>query len=526
MPTIKIPFGETGFFSPIILDYLSQKNDLQPFYGHFPKLENFGKQMELKTFDDQNRLILSAALRRQYAHLSPSLATIANITALENPNTYTVTTGHQLNLFTGPLYFLLKIIDTILLSQRLADKYPGQYFVPVYWMATEDHDFEEIASFNFRNKKFAWDHPSGGPVGRLDTDGLVAVFRQFEQSLGPGTNAERIRSLFSEAYLKHDNLADATRFLANELFGTYGLVIVDGDDRELKKVFAPFASREVETGFSFDLVTKTTENLGYPAQVHAREINLFYIRDGLRQRIVRQDDGYAVVDTHIRFSHGQIMEELSAFPERFSPNVILRPLYQELVLPNLAYVGGGGEIAYWLQLKEMFAAAGIPFPILMLRDSAMIASEKQDRRRAALGLEWAELFLPDEMLSALMARKHSVLELDFTPQRLALEKQFSDMLNIAEKTHPSFLNAVRAQQVRQLKGLANLEKKLLRAEKKNLSELVDRALELKAELFPGGNLQERKSNFSEFFLQHGDAFIEKLMHKLDPLDPAFRVVIP
>ncbi len=525
MRSNEIPFGETGYFTPIILDYLAQKKELKPFYGHFPNLENFGKQIAKKQFPLGNRLILSAALRRQYAHLSPSLDTIANITALENSNTYTVTTGHQLNLFTGPLYFLVKIIDTIKLARQLADKFPDNYFVPVYWMASEDHDFEEIASFRFRNKKFDWEHLTGGPVGRFDTKGLDEVCKKFADELGPGSRADDLHRLFADAYLNHDNLTDATRFLANELFGHYGLVIVDGDDPDLKRIFSPLVSRELETGFSFDAVTRTNEALAYPAQVHARQINLFYMMDGLRNRIVRDQNGFSVVDSDIRFTHEAMMNELSGHPERFSPNVILRPLYQEVILPNLCYIGGGGEIAYWLQLKKMFDIAKIDFPILMVRDSVLMASEKQDRRRRALNLEWSELFLPDTDFQAIVTRRHSKIQLDFSDLRSALENQFGRLLEVSKQTHPSYLGAIRAQQARQLKGLANLEKRLLRAEKKNLAEIVGRAMALKRELFPGGGLQERQANFAQFYLDLGDGLITRLMEELDPLNPGFRIMV-
>jgi uncharacterized protein YllA (UPF0747 family) len=163
--------------------------------------------------------------------------TLNNIKLLNNLNTFTITTGHQLNLFTGPLYFLYKIVSTINLCKELKSEFPEHDFVPIYWMATEDHDFEEINYFNFKHKKISWNRESFGPVGRLSSDGLEAVFAVFESEIGLGKNAEGLKNLFKKAYLEHTNLADATRFLANELFSKEGLVIIDADKSDLKKSF-------------------------------------------------------------------------------------------------------------------------------------------------------------------------------------------------------------------------------------------------------------------------------------------------
>ena len=225
MPSDCISFQNSGYFSSLINDYLDQKPNVQPLYHRFPTLENFGPQIEEKkaNFDDSKRAILVAVLEAQYAKINASTATLNNIKLLNHSNTYTITTGHQLNLFSGPLYFLYKIISTINLTKELQQQYPEQNFVPVYWMATEDHDFEEINYFTFKGKKFCWNRESSGPVGRLSTEGLEDFLTIFALELGSSTNAEKLKTLFHEAYLKHTNLADATRYLANALFGDYGL---------------------------------------------------------------------------------------------------------------------------------------------------------------------------------------------------------------------------------------------------------------------------------------------------------------
>ena len=197
------------------------------------------------SFQIQSRIVLAESLKKQYKNIETSEASLKNIESLKSTNTFTITTGHQLNLFTGPLYFLYKIVSTINLSNQLKEHYPDYNFVPIYWMATEDHDFEEINYFNFKGKKVHWNKDANGAVGELTTQGLEAVFNSFSLEIGNTKNPDYLKKLFKDAYLSHDNLTDATRFLANELFKNYGLVIIDGNDFDLKTQFIPFMKDEL-----------------------------------------------------------------------------------------------------------------------------------------------------------------------------------------------------------------------------------------------------------------------------------------
>ncbi|MBP6557946.1 MAG: bacillithiol biosynthesis cysteine-adding enzyme BshC, partial [Flavobacterium sp.] len=352
MPNDCISYQESGYFSKLIVDYLEQKTELKKLYNRFPKIENFKNQIEEKeknfnSNDNVKRQVLANALERQYSGFEISETVKSNISLLSDSKTFTITTGHQLNLFTGPLYFLYKIVSTINLCKELKQAYPQHNFVPIYWMATEDHDFEEINYFHFKKAKIKWNRESHGPVGRLSTAGLEEVYKVFIEELGLGENAAYLKSLFDNSYLKHSNLAEATRYLANELFGNKGLIILDGDDVALKQIFVPFIKEELLHQTAFRNVTKTNETLqNYTIQVNPREINLFYIEDDIRERIVFEDNQYKVNNTNLVFTKNEIHLLLETNPEKFSPNVILRPLYQEVILLNLCYIGGGGEIAY------------------------------------------------------------------------------------------------------------------------------------------------------------------------------------
>lgn len=527
MPTDCISYQNSGYFSKLIVDYLNQKSEVQSLYHRFPKPEHFKLQAEEKraNFPLENRAILVTALEKQYRLSDVSEATKNNIQSLKNDKTFTITTGHQLNLFTGPLYFLYKIVSVINLSKQLKATYPEYDFVPVYWMATEDHDFEEINYFHFRNKKIHWNNETTGPVGRLSTEGLQEVFDVFSKELGVGNNADFLRGLFQKAYLGHSNLADATRFLANELFKEQGLVIIDGDDTELKRLFVPFVKRELLEQTSFKKVSETNEKLkNYTIQVNPREINLFYIEDNLRERIVFGDFNYKINNTDTEFTETEILNELENHPEKFSPNVILRPLYQEVILPNLCYIGGGGEISYWLELKSNFEANAIAFPILLLRNSVLLASEKQIQKADKLNLQWRDLFLAQTDLVNRKVAEFSNFNLDFSEQKTFLKNQFEKLNQIALETDKSFIGAVKAQEAKQLKGMENLEKRLLKAEKRKHQEQLHRIVEIQNELFPNQSLQERKANFSEFYLNNGKELIQKLLQELNPLSEEFKII--
>jgi len=535
MPTDCISYQTSGYFSKLIQDYLDQKPELKSLYNHFPTLENFEKQIEEKklNFDDNGnfkRQTLVTVLKNQYSELSVSKETLNNIELLNNSNTFTVTTGHQLNLFSGPLYFLYKIISTINLTKELKAKYPDCDFVPIYWMATEDHDFDEINYFSFKGKKFRWNRESTGPVGRLSTDGLDDFLEIFALEIGSSTNANTIKKLFEDSYLKHDNLADATRFLANSLFGSSGLVILDADNQDLKRIFIPYVKEELLHQTSFKAVNETIEKLKeYTVQVNPREINLFYIEDNLRERIILDPDSnreklYKVNHTQIQFTEAEILALLESNPEKFSPNVIMRPLYQEVILPNLCYIGGGGEIAYWLELKSFFASAKITFPALLIRNSVLLATEKQNKKADKLNLNWSDLFSKQAVLVNRVTQKLSDFPIDFKEQKEALRKQFETLSELANHTDKSFLGAVKAQEVKQMKGLENLEKRLLIAQKRKYNDELQRIIELQNELFPNQSLQERQANFSEFYLENGEQLIPQLMNQLNPLEHNFKIL--
>jgi bacillithiol biosynthesis cysteine-adding enzyme BshC len=529
MPTINLPYAETGYYSPLIIDYLQQKKSLLPFYHRFPDRDSFKQQIEEKqaTFTTASRTLLVDRLKAQYTAFKPTQATLDNIDALLEEGTFTITTGHQLNLFTGPLYFVYKILHVINLSEALNKRFPENRLVPVFWMATEDHDFEEINFFNVKGQKVRWTSDHGGAVGRYPLEGMDQVLEQFEAVLGKSDRARQLLELFEKAYLDHRTLADATRYLVNELFGRFGLVVIDGDDPHLKRSFAGVVKHELTDHKAYSEIERTTralEQAGYPKQVHPREINLFYLTPNGRHRIIREGDRFYINDTDLTFTPGELMNQLTGEPGRFSPNALLRPLYQELVLPNLCYIGGGGELAYWFQLKDCFASFDVSFPLLLLRNSVLVMSDKQQQKLEKLGRNVSELFLPKNEMEDRHVRDLSKIVIDFDPQRRYLKEQFAGLYDIARQTDKSFLGAVAAQEKKQLNGLNKLEKRLLKAQKRKLADQLDRLIAIQSELFPGGSLQERHDNLAGLYLEYGPELFDKLRAQLDPLSREFAVL--
>lgn len=520
MEISQIHFKSTGYFSKIIEDYLDSHPSLTPFYQYKPELDSFQQIIENKTVAQNTREVLSTALLDQYQTDKVSLKNFQevekNITSLRELETYTVTTGHQLCLFTGPLYFIYKIVSTIKLAQSLKEKFPEKDFVPVYWMATEDHDFEEINHFNFQGKKIEWNTEQVGAVGRMTLDGISEVLGEFENLLTPySANAEELKKLFQNAYLKHNTLAAATRYLVNELFGEYGVIIVDGDDVTLKQLFLPIIQKELETSFSSKEVEKQSEKLAerYKIQVNPREINLFYLSESGRNRIIKENDTYFIHDTSKHFSESEIQEELKNHPERFSPNVLLRPVYQECILPNLAYIGGGGELAYWFQLKTTFESVSIPMPMLVLRNSVAWMNEKQSKAYKQLNISIEDLFKEEGVLTKEWIIRNTKEDISLSDVKQAIDVLFDQLLNQTKQIDTTLDAHVKALQAKYNKDLRSLSNKFIRAERRKEQVSVDRINYLKNTLFKNRGLQERSSNFSEVYLRYGKSMIEILLDK-------------
>lgn len=515
-------------FSNLIYDYLTQSKNATEFYNLFPSEKSLLQQAENKLNQYKNRAVTHQVLVEQMYQHELSESQKENLDKFKLDNTVTITTGHQLNLFTGPLYFFYKILQTIKCCEFMNERHPEYNFVPVFWMATEDHDFEEINHFYFKNEKFTWERDFGNAVGRMNLNGIEKVFESFAGNLNQSKNAKELKELIQSSYLNAENLTEATQKLVQALFNEWGLLMLDADDSRLKKLMIPAFTEDLIDNKAFEVVGETNQRLidkDYKLQVHPREINLFYLADGVRERIVEEDGVFEVLNTELRFSKEEILEELKNSPEKFSPNVILRPLYQETILPNIAYIGGSGEMAYWLQLKDFFESQKVLFPVLIVRNSLLILSEKQNSKLEKLGLEYQVLFSDKSELINNYIQENLGVEIDFKQYEVQLNEMFSKLTEKAIQTDVTFSKMVDAQRTKQLRGFDKMKKRLIKAEKIRQSDRVEQLKELYDAVYPNSSLQERIVNFSELYLEYGKNFMKESYAEIQPIDFQFTIKI-
>lgn len=511
-------FEDLKMSSRLIRDLISNSKEVKPLVDQFFDLDNIPKQIEKKKLSRINRGVLVDALKRQNALLDLDTKANKNIESLLKDSTYTITTGHQLNLLTGPLYSIYKIAQCIVLTNDLNTRYPDNSFVPVFWMATEDHDFEEINHLHLFGQKMSWEKEGQEDVvaGRIKPEDIEDFLKQIEDKFQDPKALEVIR-VFTGFYRESENLSVATRKLVHHLFKDTGLLIIDGDDRELKKLFKEVMIREVKEGVGHTEVMKTNEYLtenDYHEQVYVRESNLFYIDEsGVRQRIRKEQGDFFIEAKPIE--RNQLIAEITDHPERFSPNALYRPLYQEQILPNLAYIGGGGEIAYWLQIKALFEAHNITFPMLRVRDSVLLYSKDQAQLLENLRLELLDIKLGVHDIVKEIAMNESDADLQLTAAEADLLKAKSKVVEKVHKVNPALETMVEAEFTKMIKSIEKIEAKLIKAEKAKHEKTQKQLTRLRDKFFPDNGFQERHDNFLPFYLKD-DQFVHKILSNLKP----------
>ena len=521
-----IDYKDTGAFSAIVLDYINGAEALRPFYEHPASMAGLEAAIRQREAYPTDRETLVKALQEQYHPLPPSEAVTRSLDLLKRPTTFTITTAHQPNIFTGVLYFFYKILHAIRLAEEAKAAFPAYDFVPVYFMGSEDADLDELGHIYAGGETLTWETTQKGAVGRMSPKGLEPLVHRLEGQFGGLPHGAEMASLIREAYLRHATIQDAKLYLVHALFAEYGLVVLIPDNAALKRLFVPLFRRELTDGFSHKAVGATIDRLGkhYKVQAPGRDLNLFYLKDDIRNRIIRTDTGYAVVDTDIAFTEKGMMAELDTHPERFSPNVILRGVFQELVLPGIAFVGGGGELAYWLELKDVFREAGVPYPVLVLRNSFLLVRKAWADKAAALELPLPDWFTPEAELVNRLVRRDSTHQLSLDGEIAALNTLYTHLAQIASEVDATLSPHVTALQSRAVDAIKVLEKKILKAEKRQFDDQKRQIHTLRAHLFPGGGLQERVENAMPYYAEYGQAFIDCLYRHSLGLEAKFTIL--
>ncbi len=513
-----ISYKSTRAFSALANDYMGQLSFLRPFYKHSPDVEGIIEAMEARKSFNTRRDVLVDVFKDQYEGISTSQKTRDNIEKLKEVNTFTICTAHQPNLFTGYLYFVYKIIQAIKLADELNIQFPESHFVPVYYMGSEDNDLEELNHIFLNGEKLVWETTQSGAVGRMKTAGLEPLIQRIEGELGFLEEGEALINLLKTCYIQSSTIQEATFKFANSLFGSFGLLVLIADNGDLKKEMSRVFEDDLYKHTPAKLVKQTANQLAanhYHAQVNPRDINLFYMKDNLRERIIRAGDQFQVNNADISFSSDEMLKELAAFPDRFSPNVVLRGLFQETILPNIVFIGGGSEVAYWLELKALFEYYGVPYPVLLQRNSFLIVDERCHKLMKKLEFNAEAIFKDSSELLKDIVIRRSTLQLTLEKEHLQLTDFYHHLRNVVLPVDKTLVQHINALEAKASKALKNVEKKMLRAEKNKYNVQSRQLQKLKSGLFPNHSLQERVENILPYYAHYGTSFID-MLYKVSP----------
>lgn len=520
----RFPISSLHHFSSFDRAFTARADSLSVFLGPPPAISALEAQIREKADTYLMRDSLCRSLEIQYAGMDMPQAVSNNLMALRNPGTFTVTTAHQPLLFGGKLYVLYKAVSTILLARRITEA-TGATVVPIFVMGSEDHDLEEVRYFKPFSSRLAWEPEGQGPLGRKAMFNINELLSELEKIFRPLPFGDYALTKLQEAYRPGDTFAGSFRKLLHSLLGSLGLIILDPDDAELKRGFSSTVKEELFNGFSIPLVNKAIDAIeahGFRAQAHPRDINLFYLEDGIRARIERSENGnFHALDTSLVWTKAEMEELLDRHPERFSPNVILRPVYQETILPNLAFVGGGGELAYWIQLREVFRARGISFPLLVRRQSACLADESTRSRMHKLGLDWEDLSSPIEENLKDFVKSLENEPVDLTVERAAVVKILEGLRVRAGQIDPTLQRSLDATEHQIIKQLEAFEARMVRGLKHRHENEVQQFRNLFEKVHPNQGLQERQEEFMTWLARYGPEIIDILLANTQPMDPDF-----
>ncbi len=521
-----LPYEQTGAFSGLVIDYLNAAPALQSMYRAAPTVDGLREAIAHRRTHPVNRPLLHELFKDLYAG-GASQKQKENIQSLLDDTTFTICTAHQPNVFSGYLYFIYKILHVIRIAETMKTEMPDLHFVPVYYIGSEDNDLEELGQVKVDGVKMVWQTKQEGAVGRMKVDkALLQLIAQLEGQLGVHPHGAALIFMLRESYQEGTTIAAATKALVDHLFSNYGLLVLDADDARLKSVMKPVFANDLIQHDAYRLVTHVGEEMQhqYKVQVNPREINLFYLIDGLRERIIEHNGIYTTESGAIKMTREEILQLLDEHPECFSPNVVLRALFQESILPDVAFVGGGSEIAYWLELKPMFDHFKVPLPALVLRNSFIVAEVEDEQKLKTFGLGITDLFAGEFALIDKYVKTHSTQVLDTEAERAAAIEMFEGLKIKAAAVDQTLVQHIEALETKLDKKLADAGKKILRAEKRKFETEKSQLLKIRNKIFPNGNLQERVDNFMPYYAIYGPEFIDMLYKHSLSLEQQFSII--
>ena len=525
--------GLSGAVTDIFLDFVDSFDRVERFYPHnFRDPAAYAGVVQALSQRSLERATLVEVLREQNAVFGGSPQTIRNIDLLRRPGTLAVVTGQQVGLFGGPLYTIYKALTAVKLSQHLRTLFPENEFVPVFWLEGEDHDFEEVHKLGLldaESRLQAVDYLPGGtlpernpgPVGEIAFDEtLERTFEALQAVLGRTEFTDGVLTALRRFYRPGATFGGAFASWLSYLFQDHGIVFLSAHSPALKRILSPLFKRELEDfpRTSQLVISRSAEiEKTYHAQIKPKSINLFMFHKGGRYPIEPREIDFSLKGTRHFLQKEEILTLALEHPELFSPNVVLRPLAQDTILPTVAYVGGPAEIAYHAQLQPVYEALELTQPVLFPRASATIVEERLRRVADKYAVTVAEFFQQPDQITARVLDQIGDVKVDsiFRETHGRLKDALNELRFGLRELDPTLLGALDGVTERMGKNLDVLKGKATEAQKRR-NETALRQLERASQsLMPGGALQERQLSALYYLNRYGPDFVRWLHSELD-----------
>jgi bacillithiol biosynthesis cysteine-adding enzyme BshC len=522
-----------GGFSDLFLDYLYDFEKVRAFFpSDFRETSSFETVISRIDAAATDRSVLHDVLAAQNSTGGESPHTEENIRLIGKAGTYAVVTGQQVGLFGGPLYTLYKAITAVLLAQKLSMKFPGKNFVPVFWIEGEDHDFQEmnhISVLDGENAPVRIEYLPGGvmpernvgAVGELVFDEtLGGTIDRLEAALGRSEYTPALIASLRECYAPGVTFNRAFQAWMNRLLPGAGLVFISPNEPRLKKLLSPLFAREILEfpRISQMVITRSAElERRYHAQVKPKSINLFLFHKGGRYLIEPRETDFSLKGTRAFFTKEQLLEIAERTPEQMSPNVVLRPLCQDMLLPTVAYVGGPSEIAYHGQLQPVYEELGIPQPVIYPRASVSLVQTGLLRAMEKYGLELNEFLGDTGKVTAKVVEQISEIKLDglFAGASKNMHDALAELKFGLNEVDPTLLGALENVASKIDVNIGVLREKAVAAQKRRNETAVRQIEKAASGLLPSGSLQERELSPVYYMNKYGMGLGTWLMDRID-----------
>ena len=522
-----------GGFSNLFLDYVTDFEKVRRFYSRdFRNNGDYTSAIEAIDKRPVDRATLTSVLFEQNTSFASPPRTFDNISLLGKQTTYAVVTGQQVGLFGGPLYTAFKTITAIKLARALKQKFPSLDFVPVFWIEGEDHDFPEMNNIGLpdRDGKLVKIEylPGGvmpdrnvGAVGEMVFDASIdQTHRQVGDTLQKTEFTDALLVRLKECYAAGRTFNQSFAAWMNFLFGQEGLVFVSSNNARLKRVLSPLFEAELSQfpATSQRVIQQSAElEHSYHAQVKAKSINLFLFHKGGRYLIEPREKDFSLKGTRHFLERDELIRIARETPELLSPNVILRPIAQDILLPTLAYVAGPSEVAYQAQLTPVYEHLNVTHPVIYPRASASFVEERLVRAMEKYNLQLLDFFGDINSITSKVLEQISEVKLDeiFGNATRQVHDALNELKFGLKEVDPTLLGALETAASKVDINIGVLKEKAVAAQKRR-NETAMRQIEKAANgLLPNGSLQEREVNILHFLNRYGPDLVQWLTQELD-----------